>query len=262
MPVIEYGPTGTAIGTGASSRTVQGTAADLGTPTGNPVWGGAQVDTSPASTTNGLMVGFRMNARRALYVNIMDASGIPFAMASALADGAAFTNSVPTTSILRVWNGATYDRVRETAPVKVAVSAGSTSAGAYDAGDVIGGLMTFTGITPEAAGNVCLKSVAVHCLTVQTFVADLYLFDANPTASTFTNNAAISVHDDDVAKLVRIVPITRWVSGVASSVAQADFEEHIKLASGTAVYAALVTRDAPTLGSVADVSVSLRGFNY
>jgi hypothetical protein len=130
---------------------------------------------------------------------------------------------------------------------------------AYSAGDCVGGLMTFAGLARTAGGSGFVQQVTVNCRTAQTGALDLVLFKANPTGSTFTDNAALAVSSGDFDKVMGVVHITDWTSVGAGSTAQADnLAKPFSLSSGTSGWGVLVARSTPTLGSISDLSVDLR----
>jgi hypothetical protein len=134
----------------------------------------------------------------------------------------------------------------------------TVSTAAYAAGDVVGTKMTFAGATRLAAGSADVYQVLIACKSAQTGVnLDLLLFSADPTNSTFTDNAALAVAVADFDKLFGVVHITDWTNLGTPSVAQAFADNIFKLAAGNTIYAVLVTRSAMTLASTSDINVTL-----
>lgn len=95
---------------------------------------------------------------------------------------------------------------------------------AYANGDCVGGLLTIEDAAFVAAGTGELRRVRLHERSTQAAALQLWVFNANPTASTFTNNAAMVVHADDVGKVQCVIAI-----------AAADYKVSAASASGLAI---------------------------
>jgi hypothetical protein len=84
----------------------------------------------------------------------------------------------------------------------------------YSDGDAVGGKVALSNVARVAAGSGYLTRFQLRSLisiTVQTFV---HIFSANPAASTFTENGALSIHADDRAKVLKTIAIAAgdWVA--------------------------------------------------
>lgn len=81
---------------------------------------------------------------------------------------------------------------------------------AYASGDVIGGVMTFTNALRSytRAGKVVAVTLFDKTAASGLAACNLWLFNANPSASTTTDNAAFNLADADVTKLCGVVPFT------------------------------------------------------
>lgn len=78
------------------------------------------------------------------------------------------------------------------------------TAATYTAGFVLGGKLTF------AVGNVAsgiLQSISVTAKTIQTTALKVYVFDSNPTNSTWTDHAAPAINAADAPFLRGMYPI-------------------------------------------------------
>src|SRR3989304_1929899 len=96
---------------------------------------------------------------------------------------------------------------------------------AYGAGDLIGtGKLTFPIPKNSArAGEAwVVENVVVSDLAAQSANMDLLLFDADPSATTFTDNAALDVADADLVKLVGFVMITSWAALADNSLGRGE----------------------------------------
>lgn len=140
-----------------------------------------------------------------------------------------------------------------------AAAAPAVSTTAYAAGNVVGGLLTFTGAARTAAGAGLIQAATVLSKSAQTAALDLLIFSDNPTATTFTDKAAVSIAATDMGKLVGVIHLTDWTALGNASIAQAVAAGlPFKLATGTSLYGVLVTRAAMTLASTSDLTLSLR----
>ena len=129
---------------------------------------------------------------------------------------------------------------------------------AYSTGDVIGTKLTFDAAVLAAGGSGLVQAVQINCKSAQTGAVDLVLFNADPSASTFTDNAALAVNAADFNKVIGVVHVTDWTNLGTPSVAQAgNIALPFTLAS-TALYGVLVARSTPTLGSTSDLTIGLR----
>ena len=74
----------------------------------------------------------------------------------------------------------------------VVLSAGSTTA--YADNDLVGNKMTL----PMSSRGGILQALTIHDLDAQNAALEVYLFRANPTGTTFTDNSALDVADADL----------------------------------------------------------------
>lgn len=126
----------------------------------------------------------------------------------------------------------------------------ATTAGAYTAGDNVGGKLTFAGAARSAGGTFKLVDVMILDLANQKIVGSLYLFDADPADSTSTTNDAQTIHANDVPKLIARIPVAAadYASVDSKGVAHVAVNRVLKLA-GTSLYGVFVTEGTPTYGT-------------
>lgn len=89
----------------------------------------------------------------------------------------------------------------------------------YSDGDAIGNLLTLSDFARVAAGSGLITRLQLRCTMnpgVQSFV---HLFDANPSASTVTDNAAVVIHANDRSKILKTIaiPAASWVTPKGAS---------------------------------------------
>jgi hypothetical protein len=136
----------------------------------------------------------------------------------------------------------------------------TVTAAAYAAGNCIGGLLTFAAAARLAAGSGMIQ--AATCTFVSGVIPslDLVLFNATPSGGTITDKTALAVATADLAKVIGVVHLTdnALLGATTPSVVQGETAAlPFKLASGQAIYGALVTRTAITLTSTSDATVTL-----
>jgi hypothetical protein len=130
-----------------------------------------------------------------------------------------------------------------------------TSNGAYAAGNEIGGLMTFA---IGGAGSGTLLSLRVTSRTILTTALKAYVFTANPSTSTWTDNATPAINAADIIKLLAMVPLSAPDSGLGTHTiwsAGAIGEQFV----AANLYVILVAVSAATLtsSSTSDITVQL-----
>lgn len=141
----------------------------------------------------------------------------------------------------------------------------TVTAGAYSAGDIMGALMTFQNVAPNAGGIVILQDVQIDCKADVAPALTLIIFDEDPAATTKTDNAAYSLHDDDLFKVKVALPFADYAvvnvdHGGSRSIRIGNLAIPLRLKAGsTSLYALLVDGTGVTLASTSDLKVSLRG---
>ena len=143
---------------------------------------------------------------------------------------------------------------------KASVSASPTcDTSAYAAGDLIGGKLSFASAVQFAAGSGRIGNVLLVDQAKQQIEVDLILFGADPTGTTFTDQAALDIADADIDKVVAVVNLAFYTAFSDNAIAQYSPPGGLpfKLASGTTLYGALVTRGAPTYAASTDLKAIL-----
>jgi hypothetical protein len=134
----------------------------------------------------------------------------------------------------------------------------------YSTGDCVGSLLTFQPVVLAAGHDATVQAVTVQCKVANTVAMDLILFNANPSASTFTDNSAPAVHADDLAKVIGVINITKWTSMGSNSQSMGEATNlafPVELAT-TAAYGVLVARGTVNLASTSDITVTLRAYRH
>lgn len=126
----------------------------------------------------------------------------------------------------------------------------------YAAGDSVGGVQTVASVLRVAGQTAYLTYTQLISKVQISVTLDAFIFNANPSASTTTDNGGFVLATADYAKLQGLVEITSamW-RNVGGSVYMAGLENRVPIygAAGTDVYVVLVTRGAINLASTSDL---------
>lgn len=160
-------------------------------------------------------------------------------------------------AVLAFWAGTAQAQLQTT--VKFVSATPTVSNGvAYTAGDAIGGLMTFTAACGLGTVQGEVRGVTIWDLTKQGADIDLIIFSANPSGTTFTDNAALDVADADLSKIAAVVQVTTDSAYADNGISQAKnlSYEFPCTAAGT-FYAAMVARGTPTYTGTTELTVQI-----
>jgi hypothetical protein len=129
---------------------------------------------------------------------------------------------------------------------------------AYTSGDSVGGKISLASAVRLAGTGGTITSVTITDKGKQSAATDVVFFNADPSNTTFTDNGALTVHDTDLLTIIGVVPITSWAAFVDNSVGYANgLGLGFKIASGTTLYACLVTRGTPTYTATTDIQLTI-----
>ncbi len=143
--------------------------------------------------------------------------------------------------------------------VKVTATPTVTSGSAYASNNVVGSLLTFSGVGRVSSGTGLIQSVTLEFKSSQTASTDFVWCGAdNPTNTTLTDKSAVALSTSDFNKC-RVIHITDCTNLGTPSVCDAEnLALPFSLSSSTTGYGFLVTRGTPTFSSTSDVEVQLR----
>ena len=135
----------------------------------------------------------------------------------------------------------------------------------YSAGDSVGGLLSFTNAVAYSGGSGVIENVIVKDLAKQDAELDLILFDTNPSNTSPSDNAALDIHDTDLATIIAVINISTYADFNDNSVGQSYPVGGLpfKLNTGTTLYGLLVNRTStspptvPQYSTTSDISVRL-----
>jgi len=134
------------------------------------------------------------------------------------------------------------------------------TAGAYAAGDAVGGLLTFANAVRAAGGQAVITKVVITDDAAQRVALDLVLFDRTFTAT--ADNAPFDPSDADLANCIGYIDTaaTDYANFVDNAVAAklSGLRMPFPIAlNGTSLFGQLVTRGAPTYAATDDLTVKL-----
>jgi hypothetical protein len=135
---------------------------------------------------------------------------------------------------------------------------GTQTSGAYAAGNFVDGKITVANFAPVAGGSGLLQYVKVLSKTPFPGVFWVVVFNADPTNTTFTNNAAGSIADGDLTKIIGVVKCDQVFNLGAGSVHQSLAQAlPFRLPSGTSAWASIITVAGITTTSTSDIALML-----
>lgn len=126
----------------------------------------------------------------------------------------------------------------------------------YAAGDLVGGKLELPNAVAQAGGGGIVRSVALADQAKQSDAIDVLFFDADPSGTTFTNNAALDIADADLPKLIGFQQITSYAELSDNSIGRGEADRPLPFVLGagaTSLYAALVARATPTFAAATDL---------
>ncbi len=133
----------------------------------------------------------------------------------------------------------------------------TVDAGAYQAGDVVGGKLTLTSAMRVSGGTGKFETLTVIEKGTQAAVLDVLIFDADPAAGTYTDAAALTVHDTDAGKLIQRVHVAAadYVSTGGYGVASIPLNLTLKASGSANLFAIITTSGTPTYSATSSLKV-------
>jgi len=134
----------------------------------------------------------------------------------------------------------------------------AVSTSVYTAGDAVGGKRTITGALRTSNGSGILESITILDRANQKAAMELFIFDADPSAATITDNSAFVFSTDDLKVLAHItIAATDYITIDSKAVATLKgLGITLKGANGnTSLFAALVTTGAPDYVATTDLQL-------
>lgn len=142
--------------------------------------------------------------------------------------------------------------------IEVSATPTISTSPAYAANDCLGSLMTFLNVVPAGSSSFTVTKAMLRDADGTSAPIDLIFFWANPTSSTFTDNAACTINAADATKVAGAMHLTDCTAAGTSVCRNSDPPLDIALAAGTStLYAQAVERGTPTYTGTSKVSVAL-----
>lgn len=136
-------------------------------------------------------------------------------------------------------------------PIVVLSPTVTVSTSQYTSGDALGGKLTLSDNVSADAPWGFIRGVTIISDTVATAPIDVIFYDADPSASTFTDNAAHQIASGDVAKIIGVAHCSDVTADGLCSIHQA---QNLSIPfRGQPLYASMIVRGTPTLGNAADI---------
>ncbi len=139
------------------------------------------------------------------------------------------------------------------------VTATTSSALAYAAGDCIGGLLSIGDVDNTKGVDGVLKQLTLIDKHDQQASYNLTLFTEHPNNTSFTNNAHFTINDGDLDKILPGTPLTIscGAGNGDNAFGQSSVELPFRIRAGTKLYGALAPDSAVTFNSVSGVLLRL-----
>lgn len=126
--------------------------------------------------------------------------------------------------------------------------------GAYATGELIGGKLTLSNATAYTVYSGIISNVTIIDKDKEAADLDVVFFDTDPTATTFTDQAAFDPADADLLNIICTVSVTTDVSFSDNGMSYANNVNcPFRTPGSNTIYAAIVSRGSPTYTSSSDL---------
>lgn len=129
------------------------------------------------------------------------------------------------------------------------------TAGAYATGESIGGKLTFH-TPPTFFQNARIRGVTIGDAAKQNSDLDIYFFEDNPSATTFTDQSTLDIDDADLPKIRHVVNLTAYDDTNDNSVT-GNVALDVPYDKTKTLYVAVVSRGTPTYVAATDLDVTV-----
>jgi hypothetical protein len=131
-----------------------------------------------------------------------------------------------------------------------------SASAAYTSGDNVGGKNALAAVTLVSGGSAKLQSITVTDTANQKAAMTILLFDSNPAAGVFTDNAATQL-STDLTKIVASIPLAGadFVTIDSKAVATLNGLNRAIKSAAQSFYYALNTTGTPTYAAVTDLKL-------
>ena len=134
----------------------------------------------------------------------------------------------------------------------------TVSINAYATGDLIGSKLSLTSTSLRTQGYGIIKAITIGDLGKQGGNIDVVFFDGDPSNTTFTDNAALDIHDTDVPNIIDTVSVTKDFDFNDNSISsKSGLNIPFRIDTGETFYCALVSRGSPDYVAATDLSLKI-----
>lgn len=129
----------------------------------------------------------------------------------------------------------------------------------YSTGDLVGGKLELLNAVKFSGGGGRIQSVIITDKAKVSVNKDVIFFTADPENTTFTENGALTVDDDDLSKIIDVAQITTWATVANNGMGSAlDLAMPFVLPSDkTSLFCAIVERGTTDYVSTADLTLKV-----
>lgn len=140
----------------------------------------------------------------------------------------------------------------------------TVTVGTYAARQSLGGLLIFSGALPTLKGSIEEAELLVANGDTPVVAGTLYLFDANPSASTFSDHTSVVIASADIAKIVAVYSITTAAdpSGAATPAFGNLASRRLVNAGNSSLWGVFVMNSATAIAGATDVTFRLKSMTY
>ena len=133
------------------------------------------------------------------------------------------------------------------------------STSAYTANNVVGGKLTFAGILRAPTQSGVLQSISIVSKSVQTTGYKVYLFNNNPSNTSWVDHSAPAINAADLPYLIGVYTLGNADSGLGTMTVNVldNVGQSLYSSGGTSLYAIVTCTGTPTYTSTTDLYITL-----
>ncbi len=139
---------------------------------------------------------------------------------------------------------------------KIITPAITVSADAYAAGKCVGGKLTLTDAVRVSGGSGVLQNITVLDASATEPAFEILIFNADPTAATLTDQAAIAL-STDVAKVIHRIPVytSDYTTVAGVSIADVNVGKVVQAVGSDNLYACIAATAAHDFAATTDIKM-------
>ncbi len=129
----------------------------------------------------------------------------------------------------------------------------------YVANDCVGGKITLSSAMRVSAGSGVLQNVTIVDLAGQGVTLNFWLFNADPSAGTYTDHAALTLNSTDLAKCICAFQVasTEYISASSKKFVSKNLGYAVAAVGSADLYLVMQTTGTPDWVASTDLKVSL-----